>query len=511
MNGATTAAGPASATVRTAPSAVPFTGARAGRAPLTWGQRAIWHAIGRTAPNDHYFNLGRILPLADRGAPVDGPRLAAAVAALLGRHEALRTRLALGEDGEPGQLLFAEGEIAVEVYEEPDPARTDLAAEELLAGLTGRRFDYTGEWPVRFGAVRCGGRITHAVFALCHLAADGHGAEVLVRDLRLLVRRGSAGRPAAGTPYDLAHAQAGPAGRRRGAAALARWEADLRRMPPTMFAEPVAEPRAPRFWTGRLVSAALPRAVDALAAVHRVSGSTVLLAAAAALVAADRGHPSAAIMPIAGNRAAADHRELVSTLSQDALVVLDLPEDLDGGAVFTDLLPAAWRAALAGYRAAAYDPVEWDALLARIARERGTEVHPYCCFNDMRLVERPLSAAQLPTAEELDGLRRRTVLDFPATQELVACRYCLHLTGDDSALTVTLTADTAHLPPAAIHAHLRAIEEVLVASAAGDPPRLAALPGLLDRFTDREFTEHGFTEHGPAEHAPAAEHRDPAS
>ncbi|MFE6868126.1 condensation domain-containing protein [Kitasatospora sp. NPDC057692] len=484
MSGSTIAAGPATAL------AVPFGGARSGRAPLTWGQRAIWHAIGRTAPNDHYFNLGRILPLADRGAPVDEAGLAVALAALLGRHEALRTRLVLDEDGEPGQLLASEGEIAVEVRDEPDPARTDRAAEELLAGLTGRRFDYTGEWPVRFGAVRCAGRITHAVFALCHLASDGHGAEVLVRDLRLLVRRGSAGRPVAVTPYDLARQQHGPAGRRRGAAALARWEADLRRMPVTMFPEPVAEPLAPRFWTGRLVSAALPRAVDALAAVHRVSGSTVLLAAAAALVAADRGHPAAAVMPIAGNRAAADHRDLVGTLSQDALVVLDLPADLDGGAVFTDLLPTAWRAALAGYRAAAYDPVEWDALLARIARERGTEVHPYCCFNDMRLVERPLSADELPSPEELSGLRRRTVLDFPATQELVACRYCLHLTGDGSALTVTLTADTAHLPPAAIHAHLRAIEEVVVASAAGAPPRLAALPGLLGGFAAGQATGH---------------------
>ncbi|WP_327674540.1 condensation domain-containing protein [Kitasatospora sp. NBC_00458] len=459
--------------------AVPFTGSRAGRAPLTWGQRAIWHAIGRTAPNDHYFNLGRVLPLADRGAPVDEAGFTGAVAALLARHEALRTRLTLSGAGEPGQHLLASGEIGVTVRDEPDPARAGRAAEELLTALAGRRFDYTGEWPVRIGAVRSGGRITHAVLALCHLASDGHGAEVLVRDLRLLVRRGSAGRPVADTPYDLAHEQHGPAGRRRGAAALARWEADLRRIPPTMFPEPVAEPRTPRFWTGRLVSAALPPAVDALAAAHLVSGSTVLLAASAALVAADRGHPAAAVMPIAGNRAGRDHRDLVSTLSQDALVVLDLPADPDGRAVFTDLLPAAWRAALAGYRAAAYDPVEWDALLARIARERGTEVHPYCCFNDMRLVERPVREGAPPTGEELAALRGRTVLDFPATQELVACRYCLHLTGDDTALTVTLTADTAHLPPDAVHAHLRAIEEVVVASAAGDPPRLADLPGLL--------------------------------
>ncbi|MFF4343736.1 condensation domain-containing protein [Kitasatospora sp. NPDC001540] len=460
--------------------AVPFAGGGCGTAPLTWGQRAIWHAIGRTAPNDHYFNLGRVLPLADRGAPVDAARLVAALTALVLRHEALRTRLTVLPDGAPGQRLYGEGQFDLLVREEPDPGRAGRTAEELLAELSGHRFGYADEWPVRLGAVRSAGRITHAVLALCHLASDGHGAEVLVRDLRLLARRGSAGPVSPRTPLELARRQAGEAGRRSGAAALAHWERGLAQAPPTMFAAPVAAPRAPRFWTGRLVSAALPRAVDALAADHGVSGSAVLLTAAAALVAAGQGHRTAAVMPIAGNRAAADLRTMVSTLSQDALVVLPLPDDPAGAAVFTDLLPGAFAASLAGYRAACYDPVEWDALLERLARERGTEVHPYCCFNDMRLTERVTAPGGAPDAGELERLRGRTVLDFPATQERVACRYCLHLTGDDAELTVTLTADTAYLPPEAIHAHLRALEEVVVASAAGAPPRLADLGGLLD-------------------------------
>ncbi|RAJ46821.1 condensation domain-containing protein [Kitasatospora sp. SolWspMP-SS2h] len=451
---------------------VPFAGGRTGEAPLTWGQRAIWHAIGRTAPNDHYFNLGRVLPLADRGAPVDAPRLAAALAALVHRHEALRTRIADG----PRQQLHGAGRITVDLRDAPDADTAARTADGLLAELTARRFDYAGEWPVRFGAVRHDGRISHVVLALCHLASDGHGAEVLVRDLRLLVRRGSAGPASPRTPHDLAHHQHSPAGRRAGEAALAFWADGLAAAPPTMFPAPVAAPEHPRYWTGRLVSAALPRAVDALALAHRVSGSTVLLTAAAALVAADRGHRTAAVMPIAGNRAGADRRTLVSTLSQDALFVLRTPDDPD--AVLTDLLADAWPAALAGYRAASYDPVAWDALLARAARERGTEVHPYCCFNDMRLVDRPPATGPLDAAT-LAGLRRRTALDFPATQDRVACRYCLHLTGDGDTLTVTLTADTAYLPKAAIHAHLRALEDVIVDSAAGRPPRVARLREAL--------------------------------
>ncbi|TXS12629.1 non-ribosomal peptide synthetase condensation domain protein [Streptomyces sp. adm13(2018)] len=457
---------------------VPFAAGRPGAAPLTWGQRAIWHAIGRTAPNDHYFNLGRILPLADRGAPVDTVHLRTALSALLERHEALRTRV-VAEVGRPVQRLHARGRAELLVRNEPDPGRGGETAATLLAELSGHRFAYAEEWPVRLGAVRSDGRITHVVLALCHLAADGHAAEILVRDLRLLVRRGSAGPPCPQTPLDLARHQHGPAGRRASEAALAHWERGLSLAPPTMFAERVAEPLRPRFWTGRLVSTVLPRAVDTVAAAHGVSGSTVLLTAAAALVAAGQGHRTAAVMPIAGNRAAAGLRSLVSTLSQDALFVLELPEDRTGGAVFTDLLAGAWPAALAGYRAAAYDPAGWDALLERMTRERGTEVHPYCCFNDMRLVDRAAATGPAPGTRELHELRRRTVLDFPATQERVACRYCLHLTGDAAALTVTLTADTAYLPPRTIHAHLRGIEEIVVASAVGSPPPLSRLAELL--------------------------------
>ncbi|GHF87672.1 condensation domain-containing protein [Streptomyces sp. NRRL_ISP-5395] len=484
---------------------VSFRGERSGTAPLTWGQRAIWHAIRRTAPNDHYFNIGRVLPLADRGRPATVAATLDALARLVERHEALRTRLVpAAADGGPSQWLADTGSLPVTIAPATGLPEAAAEAETLLDRLSGTRFDYPAEWPLRAALVTVGDRVTHAVLVLCHLAADGHAAEVLVRDLRLLVRRGSAGRPPATTPLDLARGQHAEAGRRRGAAALAHWEAGFRAAPPTMFPEPCAEPRSPRFWTGRIVSPALARAVAAVAAAHRVSGSTVLLTASAALVAAGEGHRTAAVMPIVGNRAAEALRDLVSTLSQDGLFVLDLAAaerntedrhgDRDGdgdgaeegteAARFTDLLPAAHRAALRAYRAAVYDPVEWDALGERLRTEYGREVHPYCCFNDMRLIERPVPEGPRPTArvlaEELTAARRRTAFGFPATQDRVACRYCLHITEEGDALAVSLTADTAYLPPEAIRAHLYAMEELIVTSAAGSPPPIPDLRALLE-------------------------------
>ncbi|MGW9385816.1 condensation domain-containing protein [Streptomyces globisporus] len=484
---------------------VAFQGERSGRAPLTWGQRAIWQAIRRTAPNDHYFNIGRVLPLADRGRPVTVPEALRALAQLMERHESLRTRLLLPQqDGEPAQSLTDAGTLTVTITRAAGLPEAAAEADALLGRLSSARFDYPAEWPVRAALVTAGDRVTHAVLVLCHLAADGHAAEILVRDLRLLVRRGSAGRPPATTPLDLARDQHAAAGRRRGAEALAHWEAGYRAAPPTMFPDPCAEPRTPRFWTGRLVSPALARAVGTVAAAHRVSGSTVLLTASAALVAAGEGHRTAAVLPIVGNRTAGALRDLVSTLSQDGLFILDLaetagprepsspaetaglveppePREPSGLAgTFTDLLPAAYRAALRAYRAAVYDPVEWDALGERLSAEYGTDVHPYCCFNDMRLVERSLPEGPSATAGELAEARRRTTFGFPATQDRVACRYCLHVTEEGDALAVSLTADTAYLPPEAIRAHLYALEELIVVSAAGAPPPLAELRALLE-------------------------------
>ncbi|MFE3514984.1 condensation domain-containing protein [Streptomyces sp. NPDC059166] len=472
--GTTEATGVPGATGATRTTEVLFTGGRAGTAPLTWGQRAIWNAIARTAPNDVYFNIGRVLPLGERGRITELPALTAAVAALMARHESLRTRVSGGPDG-PRQSLADTGRLRLTVVDEPRPERTADTAARLMEELRTTRFDYEGEWPLRVAAVSHQGRVTHAVLVLCHLATDGQGAEHVVRDLRLLVRRGSAGAAPRTNPLDLAVQQHAPAGVRRSERALAHWEHFYRTMPPTMFARQVAEPRAPRFWSGRLVSGALAAATDVLAAEHRVSGSTILMTGMAALAAAEGGHRTAAMMPIVGNRTAPDRQGMVAMLSQDAPFLLDL----SGAELFTDLLPRGWDAAMAGYRAASYDPVAWEALRERVGRERGTPVHPYCCFNDQRFHERPPGPP--PGPSELRKARERSEFGFPATEEQLGCRYCVHVTEERGTLAVMLTADTAYLPPDAIRAHLETLEEVLVESACGAPPPVAELPALLGR------------------------------
>ncbi|GAA2853740.1 hypothetical protein GCM10010517_11610 [Streptosporangium fragile] len=467
-----------------------FSGNRSGTAPLTWGQRAIWDTIRKTAPDDRYFNFGRVLAVPRRARPLTVARAAGVLGVLVERHESLRTRLGPAPtgggpaphgtespaprgndslapretespaprgtgDAEPWQTLGAAGTIPVTVSDGGDP-------ERLLAALAETAFDYRDEWPLRVGLVTGGGEVTHIVLVFCHLAADGLGAEVAITDLRLLLLRGAIPGPPPPSPLDLARWQGSEQGLKVASAAAAYWESAYRRIPPTMFDRPVAAPASPAIWRARLVSRAMDLAVRRIAAVHGTSTSTVLLTASATLVGAVTGHDICAMLPIVGNRFRGDTAGAVTTLSQEGLFVLDLRA---GG--FAELLRAARPAALRAYRSAYHDPADRDLLTERVSRERGARIHPYCCFNDMRLADRVDAS---PDERTVRRALAETTLTWPLHQDRLNCRFCLHVTGEPGALGVSLTADTRYLPRPAMERYLRDLEELLVRAAFHEVP-----------------------------------------
>ncbi|MDP9861276.1 MULTISPECIES: condensation domain-containing protein [Streptosporangium] len=423
-----------------------FSGSRSDTAPLTWGQRAIWDTIQKTAPDDHYFNFGRVLAVPRRARPLTVERAAAALGALVERHESLRTRLGAG----PSQVLGTSGAIPATVSA-GDPDR-------LLEALAARAFDYGDEWPLRVGLVVADGTVTHIVLVFCHLAADGLGAEAAITDLRLLLLRGAVPGPPPPSPLELARWQRSERGLKVARTAAEHWEDGYRRIPPTMFDRPVAVPESPPIRRARIVSRAMDLAVQRIAAVHGASTSTVLLAGASVLVGAVTGHDVCAMLPIVGNRFRGDTANAVTTLSQEGLFVLDLR----GGAAFADLLRAAKPAALRAYRSAYHDPGDRDRLTARISRERGTGIHPYCCFNDMRFIDRVDASHDERTVRQAMD---ETALTWPLSQERLNCRFCLHVTGEPGGLGVSLTADTRYLPRPAMERYLRDMESLLVEAA----------------------------------------------
>ncbi|NUR91976.1 MAG: non-ribosomal peptide synthetase condensation domain protein [Nonomuraea sp.] len=415
---------------------VTFAGEGSGTAPLTWGQSAIWDAVQRTAPDDHYFNFGRVLRVPGSPSPED---VAAALGWLIERHGALRTRLDSGGD----QRLYPGGSLPLLV--------TDADPDDVLAELAATRFDYRHEWPLRVAAIVDGATVTHVVLVFCHLAADGAGAEVAIRDLRMFLLRGRLVGPAAPQALHLARWQAGAEGRRVAEAAAEHWEREGRRMPTTMFdhAGPAADPP---IWRALLRSPALGLAVRQVARTHATSTSTVLLTAVARLAAEVEDRETAAVLPIVSNRFRRDTIGLVSTLSMEGLFTLDVDRP------FPDLLRAAGPAALRAYRSAYHDPADRARVVQAESERRGAEVHPRCCFNDMRFAD---PGPKECTAEELDKALAETDLAWPMSQDKLNCRFCVHVTTEG----VSLTADTRYLPRTRMEQYLLDLETLLVAEA----------------------------------------------
>jgi len=86
---------------------VQFAGDGSGVAELSWGQQYIWGVIQAT---DSSLPMGdaRVLPLGQTVADV-----AAGLSFIMGRHQALRTKLRFGPDGRAQQVVYASGAITL--------------------------------------------------------------------------------------------------------------------------------------------------------------------------------------------------------------------------------------------------------------------------------------------------------------------------------------------------------------------------------------------------------------
>jgi hypothetical protein len=432
---------------------------RTAETPLTWGQLALWAAIQRTRPADQYFNYSRVLDVGGHRADA----VLDALAAVVTWHEALRTRLCDDDGPDPIQRVHDSGAYDVErVDAAGDP---DAVAAAISARFNARPFDYRNEWPVRVAIVSDGDDDAPArlVLGFCHLAVDGAGSQIVLDD----IVHALAGTPLAPAPQpvELAADQRSDAGRRAAAAALRHWERGLRRIPPTMFGDPVARAQELPFWTGEIASPALGRALAATAERTGISNATVMFAASAALTAELAGHDLCAMLVIVMNRFRPERHRMVSTLALEGLVVVDV----ERSGSFDALLHRAWGASLAGFRSAEYPEAGRDEVTARVSRDRGVAVHPYCCYNDVRGPDATSDA-------DGDG---PTVFGWTRKLPKIACRFCLHVHGDGPAgFRVALTADTRYVPPENIERYLYGMERLVVASAAGDVP-LDGLGGML--------------------------------
>ncbi len=295
---------------------------------------------------------------------------------------------------------------------------------------------------------------------MSHLATDFASIELVAGQLVALLAD-PASRvvgPTGHQPLDQAEREATEPARRRAAAALRFWEAQLRRMPQCVFSVPPVGEEGCR--EGYLRSRAAGLALPAIVARTGVSHSTVLLAAAATLLAVHTGNARGALVSICGNRFRPGMAEYVGTIAQDALVPFEL-----GSSTVDDVVRGVRLATMNAYRYSQFEARRLWPIMDAVAAERGTRFQRDCVFNDVgaHREQRPVDTTP-PDAALLAAAGPDTVFSWlPATSYPVAFYFTVVSAGQD--VEIALYADTRYLPPAAIEAFLRGVEALLVASA----------------------------------------------
>jgi len=421
---------------------VPFAGPGAGTGPLSWGQIENWNAIRALG---HWMPIGGVEPVPPGTTVAD---VVADVEFLMSRFVTMRTRLLLAPGAAPRQQVAAAGELTVEIY---DAGTVDAAAvaEAVAERYRTAPFDFTAEWPVRIALIRADGTPTRLVTLLSHFAADGSAAQTMLREIAEKPRD-----PVDGlSPLEQARWQHSPAGQRQNASAQRYFEGTLRAMPALRFRTPEA-PRSPRYWRAVLESAALPRGLRALTDRTGADSSVTLLAVYAVAVHETFGVHPVVVRPMVNNRFRPGLGDIVCTVVQPGLCLLDV-----AGADLDEVVRRTERVALSTYKHAYFDQRGLFTLLDRVGRERGEHLEIGCFLNDRRMAADPPEAPAFPST--VRWVRKQ---DSPGFEPLI-----VDVEDIPGGLRCTAHTDTRWISPEDTEALLHAMEAVAARSTVDRP------------------------------------------
>lgn len=309
-----------------------------GRAPLSPAQLATWAAHQADVTGAAY-NV--CIHLAIEGE-LDVPALRAALLSLVARHEVLRTRYPLGEDGRPYQRIDPAPEDAERLTPLVD-LTGDGSAERLISELAGHRFDLADEWPLRAVIVRAAESSVSGtsigaegeyglVLAVHHIVWDGGCWPVISAELSLGYALATGASDRVPEPLTLQYGDVAAARASDPARPADReyWRRQLAGLPgplPLPADESAsAEPGA----GGRrsiLLDAAETLPVTTLAGERRVTVFAVVLAAFGALLHRHSGRVDLPIGSAAMNREGGALRALVGNFGNTLLLRLDCSGD----------------------------------------------------------------------------------------------------------------------------------------------------------------------------------------
>ena len=324
---------------------------RHGVLPLSYPQRRLYF-VDRLAPESPTYNISSGYLLRGPFAPV---ALAAALAEVVRRHEALRTRIVAVTNGEPGQ------EVGPPPTPEPlpladlsglPPERQAAELAALASREAGRGFDLRRDPMLRATLLRLEEDEHAFLFTVHHIASDGWSEGVLRRELSALYAAALAGEPSPLAPLPLQYADFAAWQRawpeEALAAQLAHWKERLAGTPALDL--PADRPRPPvASFRGDSLRLDLPQAlVDALRRLARRGQATVfmtVLAAWHALLQRHSGQTDFAVGTPVANRTRPELEPLIGVF----LNMLALRTDGGGNPSFAELLARVRHTALAAY------------------------------------------------------------------------------------------------------------------------------------------------------------------
>ncbi|MFD8971017.1 condensation domain-containing protein [Streptomyces sp. NPDC059593] len=445
---------------------VAYAGGEERRGPVTMGQANMIRCILRDEPA--HINIHDVWP-----APA-GTRLEAAVDALRAlavRHEALRTTFPHPPGAAPReQVVAAAGTFTVTVLDHDElPAEPARYAEALAREARDDRFHLDRDFPLRVSLVALDGAPVFVALAASHAVTDVSALAVLKEEWLALLSGEELPPLTAFTPLDLAAEEATATGLRKSAASLGYWERIIRTGPQAMFAEPGAEGTEVRVPQLTLRSR---RGARALALVAERTGGlpqTVLLTAWCALLAHRTGQAACVAAVPTSNRYEPRLARSVNTLSQDALLTLDVRVPS-----FDVLLGKAWGAALNAYRHSRFDAVSLWEMIGRTTFERGSVFARDIVFNDVSTLPTALPST-LPSDHD-PSVTDGADADGPelelgwGEEQVLPTRVLTFVHETDPLLRVGVWADPALFPREQAEGFLVGLVRLLEAAATGDVP-----------------------------------------
>ena len=442
---------------------VRFSGAGAGTGPLTWGQKAILQDMRDSGGQ---FSMGGRLDL-PAGSTIEDA--AAALAGLVGRHPALRMRLATGSAGQLCQEVAGSGELDLHIRTVADSADPARYAADLMDTWPLERFDFRRDLPLRMAVVRQRGTCLHLVWVLSHLAADG-GAHLLLLDD--LLAAGHTGREAAGQQLlDIARSEQAAQLQQLSGRAMRYWEAQLRHIPAQTFGDQAGRGGSSgqggqRYWQARFCSPAAHLAMLAIARRTGTDPSRVTLALIAAAIGRATGVRRLTVKVMVNNRFRPGLAEVIAPIAQNSVVTIDVAD-----ASVDEVVARARGASLTAGMRAYYDPDGLSEVTARLDSERGYPAKVTCRINDQRAMvprgDADASSAEV-TPEQVRSRLAETSLTWLGVRQHMLEQVTILIENRPGVVSLHLMWDRSCLTDGQVEALLRGVEEVAV-EAAFDP------------------------------------------